>query len=292
MNQNGNQPVYKRQRFLLNFTQQLKGSVTSTDLQKLVFFCMKKDQLDYYDFIPYKFGPYSFQLAEDVEILEKNGYLSINNTHEGVRIKAVSEAMNDSRLYIANERSNSLIRRAYCEYPYYAINSEIVNRLFSDDDSKFIVVEKQKYTEKNEVLFNIGYEGKSIESFINILINNSIKVLIDVRKNPLSRKFGFSKSKLQQITTTAGIDYIHIPELGIESEKRSSLETMDDYMQLFDYYEKTLDKHATQIDYIYSILNSKNRIALMCYEKDPKMCHRHVVSDYVKTKYSIKSEDI
>ena len=292
MNQNGNQPVYKRQRFLLNFTQQLKGSVTSTDLQKLVFFCMKKDQLDYYDFIPYKFGPYSFQLAEDVENLEKNGFLSINNTYEGVRIKAVGDVLNDLRLYIANERSNALIKRAYCEYPYYAINSEIAKRLFSDDESRFIDVEKQKYTEKSEVLFTVGYEGKSIESFINILIKNSIKVLIDVRKNPLSRKFGFSKSKLEQITKTVGIDYIHIPELGIESEKRSTLETMDDYIQLFDDYEKTLDKHILQINYIYSILNSKNRIALMCYEKDPKMCHRHVVGDYVRTKYSIKSEDI
>ena len=292
MNRNESQPVFKRQRFLLTFMQQLKESVTSTDLQKLVFLCMKIDKLDYYDFIPYKFGPYSFQLADDIEILKKNGYLSSRSTHEGVRIKAVNELERDSMIYIAKERSNALIKRAYCEYPYYAINSEIANRLFSGEDSKFINEEKLKYIEKSEVLFTIGYEGKSIESFINTLIKNSIKVLIDVRRNPLSRKFGFSKNKLKQITETAGMNYIHLPELGIESDKRSSLESMDDYIQLFNNYKKTLNSHISDIDYIYSILCSKNRIALMCYEKNPDMCHRHVVRDYVKTRYSVKSEDL
>lgn len=63
------QPTYKRQRFLLSFMRQLNDIVSLTDLQKLVFLQTMKGGLDFYDFLPYKFGAYSFQLAEDVDIL-------------------------------------------------------------------------------------------------------------------------------------------------------------------------------------------------------------------------------
>ena len=65
-----------------------------------------------------------------------------------------------------------------------------------------------------------------IEAFINNLIQNDIRLLCDVRKNPLSRKFGFSKGKLSHILDTIGIKYVHIPDLGIESDKRRSLDTI------------------------------------------------------------------
>ena len=67
---------------------------------------------------------------------------------------------------------------------------------------------------------------KIIRTFTVSYIKNTknlgmvIGLLCDVRKNPLSRKFGFSKKKLKHITETVGIKYVHIPELGIESDKR------------------------------------------------------------------------
>lgn len=57
MNENINQPTYKRQRFLLAFIRQLQCGVTSTDLQKLVFLHTISEGLDFYGFIPYKYGP-------------------------------------------------------------------------------------------------------------------------------------------------------------------------------------------------------------------------------------------
>jgi len=79
------QPTYKRQRFLLAFIRQLRYGVTSTDLQKLVFLYTLKENSSFYDFIPYKYGAYSFQLAKDVDILRRNGYLA----REGSLIQAV-----------------------------------------------------------------------------------------------------------------------------------------------------------------------------------------------------------
>jgi len=47
-------------------------------------------------------------------------------------------------------------------------------------------------------LFTIGYEGISLEEYFNRLIKNDVKVLVDVRNNPLSMKFGFSKTQLKR----------------------------------------------------------------------------------------------
>jgi uncharacterized protein (DUF488 family) len=283
------QPTYKRQRFLLAFIRQLGSGVSATDLQKLVFLHTMNEGGEFYEFLPYKFGSYSFQLAEDVDILGRNGYLTV----EGTKVKATGVYSQDNLFAIDTERGNNLIRKAYRAYPYYTINSEMIDRLyFNTEETARFNGERQKYSQTEQSLFTIGYEGKSIEAFINALIQNGVKLLCDVRKNPLSRKFGFSKSKLQHITGMVGIQYIHIPNLGIESDKRSTLETAEDYEVLFDDYSNTLPTLEPYLDWVYSLLRANIRIALMCYEKDAAMCHRHVIRDYISNAHRVSCEDI
>ena len=283
------QPTYKRQRFLLSFIRQLNGGVSATDLQKLVFLHTMRVQGEYYEFLPYKFGAYSFQLAEDVDILCKDGYLA----QDSAGIKAVGEYYWESLYNIDTERGNDLIRKAYRTYPYYTINSEMISRLyFSTEDKARFSREKEKYIQTGQVLFTIGYEGLGIEAFINELIKNGVTLLCDVRKNPLSRKFGFSKGKLEHITGTVGIKYVHIPDLGIESDKRNALETTEDYEVLFADYIETLPQRKAYLESVYSLLNTYTCVALMCYEKDAALCHRHVVRDYIIDSYKVRSEDL
>ena len=282
-------PTYKRQRFLLAFIRQLDSGVSSTVLQKLVFLHTMKYNTGFYEFIPYKYGAYSYQLAEDVDILRKDGYLS----SEGRQIRAIGEYTQDESFDITLERGNNLIRKAYHEYPYYTINSEIIDRIFyRAEDKEYFNNEKLKYIQHDQVLFTIGYEGKSIEAFINMLIQNGVKLICDVRKNPLSRKYGFSKSKLEHITSTVGIKYIHIPDLGIDSNKRNSLETDEDYLALFDDYSETLPNLDPYLEWVYSLLCSNIRVALMCYEKDAAKCHRHVIKDYLTNTHKVRSLDL
>lgn len=282
------QPTYKRQRFLLAFIRQLNDGVTLTDLQKLIFLYIMKEKSYFYEFIPYKFGPYSFQLAEDINILSRDSFLSIEDSH----IQAIGEYQHKILYPITPERGNNLIRKTYREYPYYAINSEILNRLFYETEAERFRHERQNYAQADQVLFTIGYEGKNIESFMNTLIQNDVHMLCDVRKNPISRKFGFSKGKLGHISKRIGIKYIHIPDLGIDSDKRTSLDTIEDYQHLFDGYAKTLPSLKSQIEDLYSLLCSNNRIALMCYEKEPERCHRHVIRDYIDRTYGTRSENL
>jgi len=287
------QPTYKRQRFLLAFIRQLNESVSATDLQKLVFLHTMQEGRDFYEFLPYRFGSYSFQLTEDVDILSKNGYLAVKNMREGKHVEAIGIYSKENLFSIESERGNNLIRKAYRKYPYYTIKSEMVDRLyFSEEDLIHFNTEKQKYSQTEQFLFTIGYEGKSIEAFVNTLIQNGVKVLCDVRKNPLSRKFGFSKSKLEHIVGTVGIKYIHMPSLGIESDKRCSLNSDEDYTALFAEYSKALVGLTSQLGQVYSLLCTNNRIALMCFEKNAKMCHRHVISNYIVTANKVRSEDL
>ena len=282
------QPTYKRQRFLLNYIRSLDGGARATDIQKLVFLYSMKEKSAYYEFVPYLYGPYSFQLAEDLEILKKNKYIGRFDTY----LRAIDEYQSETEFYTPVERGDNLIRKAYREYPYYAINSEILERLFRNKELEKFKSEKNQYVQSAQMLFTIGYEGRSIEAFINILIQNDIRLLCDVRKNPLSRKLGFSKEKLQHITEQIGIKYVHIPALGIESEKRVDLKSVNDYENLFAEYSQTLSSRKMQLDYLYSLLKKNCRVALMCYEKDPQMCHRHVIRDYLIKTYETESIDL
>ncbi len=286
-------PTYQRQRFLLEFIFQLQEPVKALELQKLVFLNNMNSDSAFYNFIPYKYGAYSFQLAEDLEILCKNEYISIERINESKIIKATSECREKREPFeIAKERGNELIRKAYRIYPYFTINSEMLERLFWGRELDFFNKEKQRYRKTSLTLFTIGYEGKSIEEFINILIKNDIKLLCDVRKNPLSRKFGFSKKRLQHITAAIGIKYVHIPQLGIESIKRQSLQSANDYTLLFNDYLACLPNLTLFVEQVYELLNANERIALVCFEKNPKDCHRHIICDYITQMYKVESADL
>ena len=282
------QPTYKRQRFLLSYIRQLNGGVTATDIQKLVFLHTVQGESDYYDFVPYRYGPYSFQLAEDIDILYRDHFLERNDS----RIHAIGEYPRERMFSLPNARGDELIGKVYREYPYYAMNSDILGRFFNEEEADRIRGTRRRFSQQDQVLFTIGYEGKSVESFMNILIQKDVRLLCDVRKNPLSRKFGFSKSRLSSIADWVKVEYVHIPGLGIESEKRVFLRSKDDYRCLFDDYAKTLPSRKPFLDEVYALMRKNHRVALMCYEKEPEMCHRHVVRDYLVDAYEMESVDL
>lgn len=129
-------------------------------------------------------------------------------------------------------------------------------------------------------LFTLGYEGLSIEGYLLKLIENNVHVLCDVRRNAMSMKYGFAKSTLARNCDKMGIQYVHIPGLGIESGQRKDLKTRQDYLDLFEDYEaKTLPKTGAEQASILELLASKRRVALTCFEADHTLCHRSRVAD-------------
>lgn len=128
----------------------------------------------------------------------------------------------------------------------------------------------------------IGYEGLTLEAFIAVLHKNGIERIIDVRKNPISRKKGFSKKPLSMALGFEGIEYVHVPEVGIPSSMRQSLNNQDDYDELFDRYEDEILPNCEEaISHIISMLEEKNS-ALMCFEQSSLQCHRFRLGKHIK----------
>ena len=129
-------------------------------------------------------------------------------------------------------------------------------------------------------LLTIGYEGKSLESYLNALLKSGVTVLCDVRRNPISRKYGFSKKTLSKSCEGVGIRYEHLPTLGIASEHRQDLETQADYDALFESYEREiLPKETATLATILGWVQSGESVALTCFEHLPEQCHCHSVSE-------------
>ena len=177
-----------------------------------------------------------------------------------------------SKLY-GKLRGNALVREVYRNYPYYAINSEILEKVLTP--SEINKVEAQRPTDDSTMFFTIGYEGISQESYLNKLIKNNVKLLCDVRKNPLSMKYGFSQNQLKDACECLGIQYMHIPDLGIISVKRKELNTQADYEKLFAEYERTtLREEKKSLELVLDLLKQYKRVAITCFEACETQCHR------------------
>ncbi len=274
--------LYNRQRLLLSLIQSFGGRLANIDLQKYLFLytqiCQKEKS---YEFVPYKYGGFSFQSYADRRKLTELGFLSdaenwllSDDTDYFSTLK--SEEARKLSLFVEkykNLKGNNLVREVYIKFPYYATNSEIADSLLNDNELQKINDALPK--ENGMCFFTIGYEGTSFENYLNRLIKNNIVLLCDVRKNPISRKFGFSQKKLSETLENLGIKYAHLPNLGIVSNKRKTLNTKADYNKLFNEYEKTTLKnnnHALQE--LYNLLIENKRIAITCFEADVCMCHR------------------
>jgi len=288
-------PKYYRQRFLLALLEMAGGKLSKMDLQKLLFLAGQEADFGYFDFVPYHYGCYSFQAQSDLELMASRGWL--HETEKGVQLRFKAGAcldadkLRDLSKFLSGFRSlrgTKLLAYVYERYPYYAIRSRIADEVLDQSSLNIVKKKKRALTRKDTVLYTIGYEGLSFEAYVNRLIQHDVRLLCDVRKNPLSRKFGFSKGTLSKLLPKMGIDYLHIPELGIRSELRQKLETVDDYNQLFASYRKQLPEQRNSLTELEKLLDHYKRIAITCFEKEHTSCHRHCVSDYLEQEGSLE----
>jgi uncharacterized protein (DUF488 family) len=169
---------------------------------------------------------------------------------------------------------------AYRRYPYYALRSEIAERVLAGDIATMKAINAARPCATRAGLFTIGYEGRTLEDYLNCLIRNGITLLCDVRRNPFSRKYGFSRKTLSSTCASLSIKYEHMPELGVASECRQSLETEADYVAFFKAYKQdTLAQQPESLSKIRRWVDSGERVALTCYERLPAQCHRHCVAE-------------
>lgn len=281
--------LFKRQQLLLTLLDALGAPAGHTDFQKLLFlFTQECETEPSYEFVPYRFGGFSFTSYADKRKLIEKGFLADDDQHwqltESGRKTARKHSVDPLRVAAfcrqhSNLRGNALIVEQYRRFPYYASRSELLDKLELDPEARERIA-AAKPKRQAAGLLTIGYEGRSLENYLNELLRAGVTVLCDVRKNPLSRKYGFSKKTLSHACDGVGIRYEHLPELGIASGERQELVTQADYDALFATYERTTLPHQREaLKQILGWIADGDRVALTCYERLPQQCHRARVAN-------------
>ncbi len=114
------------------------------------------------------------------------------------------------------------------------------------------------------MIFTMGYGGRSLQEFVQILKANAIKEVIDVRAFPTSKYPEFKRENLNESLSKEGISYLHLKELG--GYRRPS----------YEEFTKT-EEFRLGIDRLLGEAKDKN-VAVMCMERDYKACHRRFIS--------------
>ena len=282
--------MLRRQKTILRLLWDAGGRVSPTVFVKLVFLLRQETDVgrdrSFYDFVPYKRGPFSFMLYWDLGSLCQNGYI----THEEDRI-----ALCGRTLDLAEEKSENLpgpirdavagvlarygsmseralVRSVYTRYPWFALNSELPERRLAS-------VERPRMA--RPAVYTTGYEGKSVDAFFNGLLMEGIRGVIDVRANAISRKYGFSGARLCELCKKLGLDYRHVPSLGIPSSSRANLGSFGSYQELLDRYEATTLSECPQELIDLGAAMRRTPSVLVCVEKDVRCCHRSRLAEAV-----------
>jgi len=272
--------LFNRQKVLLNTIEELnkKNIHSRRAIVKSLFLLNEEhgmaDKIAFYHFFAYKQGPFSHLCFDDLRKLRDNNFIDEEETaiteagkkllnksgrEHGPTIKTMLKSFPDER---------KITDYVYQKYPQYTIKSELI---------------EQKPKKAEPGFFTIGYEGKDIDQFLNVLVSNQIELLIDIRKNPFSMNFIYIKDALMKKLSDVGIDYLHIPELGIESEDRKNLNTKEDYERLFVKYRQALPIKEVYTNRIIELGTAK-RVALLCFEADSNFCHRGEVAKVIESR--------
>jgi uncharacterized phage-associated protein len=276
--------MLNRQKIILLMLQEAGGFVSRLQLMKWSFLLAQETPSRggkaFYQFLPYHFGPFSFSLYQEVDNLIRDGLVEdvdgggweITPTASQAGLTLPRSIRQDVSFIMDryNHLSIGQLRDSiYSRYPWFTVNSKIIKKR----------AQARPVTEP--AVYTMGYEGLMVDGFLNRLMKSGIQRLIDVRHNPVSRRYGFHKSTLARLCGYLEIGYCHLPELGIPSENRRNLQTPSDYIGLFDYYQHILLPHQTDaVRRLAQLLREKPGV-LVCMEADPSFCHRSYLASAV-----------
>lgn len=133
-------------------------------------------------------------------------------------------------------------------------------------------------------LFTIGFTKKSANKFFELLKNNRVEALIDVRLNNVSQLAGFAKGEDLKyfLSEICNCKYFHevtfAPTKELLSSYRSGKTSWQEYVKVFTQIMEERN--------VYSVFKSKysscSKICLLCSEDTPEQCHRRLLAEEFK----------
>jgi uncharacterized protein (DUF488 family) len=129
-------------------------------------------------------------------------------------------------------------------------------------------------------LYTMGYQGRQLAKVIDLLRDQRVEQIIDVRRQPRSRRAGFSQPQLSATLHEKGFRYQSVPCLGPPDSLRRRLRATGDLGTYLDRYSDYLD---TQSEALQELLHQAESSAccLLCYELDANLCHRKGLAERV-----------
>jgi len=158
------------------------------------------------------------------------------------------------------------------------------------DCSNYVICERwcreQKRMTKNDLRALVRFTQRvhteyittrDMDSFLNIIKDNKIDVVIDIRWSTYHKsKQGFNPKAFKTSLASIGIGYIYFKALGNPFHNLYGPKEFDkakrDYLNYLKYNSKTVKDFKA----LYSKFRFKKNYCLVCYcpTEDPLMCHR------------------
>ena len=131
-------------------------------------------------------------------------------------------------------------------------------------------------------VWTVGHSTRAIDEFISLLKENEIKLLVDVRAWPASRRYPqFNKEALAESLNAHAIRYEHFPELGgkrkLKPDSRNTAWRNASFRGYADYMETT--QFQKGIERLLDVAAEAGPTAIMCAEAVPWRCHRSLLAD-------------
>lgn len=136
-------------------------------------------------------------------------------------------------------------------------------------------------------IWTIGHSTRTIDEFTSLLKENEIKLLVDVRAWPGSKRYPhFNKDALAESLSGDEIRYEHFPELGgkrkSKPDSRNTAWRNASFRGYADYMET--EQFQTGILRLLDVATNAGPTAIMCAEAVWWRCHRSLIADYVKAR--------
>lgn len=121
-------------------------------------------------------------------------------------------------------------------------------------------------------LFSIGHGAKSMDEFIDELASFDIEFLVDVRTTPYSKwSPHFNQQILQKHLTGRGVRYVYMGDVlgGMPSDYTCYTNGKIDYHKM-----SQKESFIMGLERLLNANKKQIRLAVMCSESEPEMCHR------------------
>lgn len=130
------------------------------------------------------------------------------------------------------------------------------------------------------ILYTLGYQQRSIEEFVRLLVESRVNALVDVRETAWSHKPGFSKSALRAALQRVGIEYFHADFAGNPKWLRSTAASHSECLSWYRWYLNEFDEVVEAFESLLSGLQAAGKtVCITCFERHADDCHRSILAE-------------